>query len=206
MSFSKRHALLLLGSTCIGGTAALLAGCQPTPTPSSSAANTYQAPYHATGYTGGGNRGSGSSAGGGGSSSGSSSSGSSSSGSSSSGSSSGSSSSGSSSSGSSSSGSSSSSGGGWNGSDRRLKQKVVRIGTSGKGVPLYRFQYIWGGPHYVGVMAQDLFLSNPDAVATDAHGFFKVNYDRLGLPFETWKDHKRRRARSRRSDVLAADA
>jgi outer membrane protein OmpA-like peptidoglycan-associated protein len=83
-------------------------------------------------------------------------------------------------------------GGGW--SDRRLKRNIVRIGESACGLPLYRFQYIWGGPEYVGVMAQDLIALRPDALILDDSGYFRVDYDKLGFPMRTLEDHKARLA------------
>jgi hypothetical protein len=70
-------------------------------------------------------------------------------------------------------------GGGW--SDRRLKRAVRRLGASPSGLPLYSFQYAWGGPRYVGVMAQDMLRLRPDAVICDASGYMRVDYDRLDV-------------------------
>jgi hypothetical protein len=61
-------------------------------------------------------------------------------------------------------------------------------------LPLYRFQYVWGGPDYVGVMAQDLLALRPDAVSLDESGYYRVNYDRLGFPLQTFEDYQRRLA------------
>lgn len=76
-------------------------------------------------------------------------------------------------------------GGGTPPSDRRLKQHIRHIHTLGNGIKLYSFQYIWGGPHYVGVMAQDLLETHPDAVILDEKGYYRVHYDRLGLEMTT---------------------
>src|SRR6202790_1067720 len=65
-------------------------------------------------------------------------------------------------------------------SDRRLKQHVKRAGALPNGLPLYSFQYIWGGPTFVGVMAQDVLRVMPDAVVTDPDGFYRVDYEMLG--------------------------
>ena len=70
-------------------------------------------------------------------------------------------------------------GAGW--SDRRLKRAVRRIGRSPSGLPLYSFQYVWGGPRYEGVMAQDLLKLRPDAVIRDPSGYYKVDYSRLDV-------------------------
>ncbi|MDR9807777.1 tail fiber domain-containing protein [Rhizobium hidalgonense] len=71
-------------------------------------------------------------------------------------------------------------GGGWN-SDRRLKTQVRRIGTSPAGIPVYVFRYVWGGPLFVGTMAQDLLLIRPDAVMQTASGYYMVNYSVLDI-------------------------
>ncbi|WP_260692563.1 tail fiber domain-containing protein [Rhizobium laguerreae] len=87
---------------------------------------------------------------------------------------------GSGSSGSSGSSSSSSSSGGW-GSDRRLKTDIRRLGTSAEGIPVYAFRYIWGGPLFVGTMAQDLLAIRPEAVIETASGYYMVDYDKLDI-------------------------
>ncbi|MDH6275443.1 hypothetical protein M2311_005543 [Rhizobium leguminosarum] len=76
-------------------------------------------------------------------------------------------------------GGSSSSGGGW--SDRRLKTDIRRLGTSALGVPVYAFRYIWGGPLFVGTMAQDLLAIRPEAVIATGSGYYMVDYDRLDI-------------------------
>jgi hypothetical protein len=70
-------------------------------------------------------------------------------------------------------------GGGW--SDRRLKRDLVRMGVSPSGLPIYTFQYVWGGPRYIGVMAQDLLKLRPDAVILDESGYYKVDYARIDV-------------------------
>jgi hypothetical protein len=70
-------------------------------------------------------------------------------------------------------------GGGW--SDRRLKRDIVRLGVSPSGLPIYAFRYVWGGPRYIGVMAQDLLKLRPDAVILDESGYYKVDYSRIDV-------------------------
>lgn len=48
-------------------------------------------------------------------------------------------------------------------SDRRLKRDIRRTGTH-KGLPLYRFKYLWSDQVYEGVMADEVFHVKPDAV------------------------------------------
>lgn len=71
--------------------------------------------------------------------------------------------------------------GGWDGSDRRLKTEIRRIGTSPSGIPVYIFRYVWGGPLFIGTMAQDLLLIRPEAVMQTASGYYMVNYAKLDI-------------------------
>ncbi|MGO7956252.1 tail fiber domain-containing protein [Rhizobium leguminosarum] len=91
------------------------------------------------------------------------------------------------SSGSSSSSSSSSTGGSW--SDRRLKTDIRRLGTSAEGIPVYAFRYIWGGPLFVGTMAQDLLSIRPEAVIETASGYYMVDYDKLDIAMISLPEH-----------------
>lgn len=61
-------------------------------------------------------------------------------------------------------------------SDARLKTNVVRIGSTDAGQPIYSYQYIWGGPTHIGVMAQE---SPQDAVSMHESGFMMVDYSRV---------------------------
>ena len=73
-------------------------------------------------------------------------------------------------------------------SDRRLKKNIQYLITNQSGIKLYRFQYIWGSTEYVGVMAQDLIGTYPDALSVDSYGYFLVNYDVLGLTMLTYDE------------------
>ena len=68
----------------------------------------------------------------------------------------------------------------------RLKHDVVLIGRLDDGLGYYRFVYNGGHTAYVGVMAQEVERVAPEAVTLGADGYFRVNYDLLGLPFETY--------------------
>jgi hypothetical protein len=46
--------------------------------------------------------------------------------------------------------------GGFMMSDRRFKRDVKRVGSTAGGTPLYRFRYIFGGPEFIGVMADEV--------------------------------------------------
>lgn len=64
-------------------------------------------------------------------------------------------------------------------SDRRSKVSISRVGTGWRGLPLYLFRYVWGGPHRVGVMAQDVARVLPEAVH-DLGRLLVVDYRKLG--------------------------
>lgn len=61
-------------------------------------------------------------------------------------------------------------------SDRRLKTNIERLGEMASGLPVYAFDYVWGGPRQVGVMADEARLLFPDAVLEHASGFLMVDY------------------------------
>ena len=62
-------------------------------------------------------------------------------------------------------------------SDERLKEDIHKIGESDSGFPLYTFRYKWEGPMsmHIGVMAQDVEKSRPEAVIHTPHGMM-VDY------------------------------
>lgn len=62
-------------------------------------------------------------------------------------------------------------------SDRRLKTDIARVGTLDNGLPVYRYRYKAGGPIHIGLMADDVEVVHPDAVATMDNGFKAVRYD-----------------------------
>ena len=68
-----------------------------------------------------------------------------------------------------------------NPSDRRLKRDVVQIGRHADGFGIYRFRYAWGDTHYVGVMAQEVRETRPEAVVVGDGGYLRVNYAALGM-------------------------
>ena len=71
-------------------------------------------------------------------------------------------------------------------SDRRLKTDIAELGETDDGIKLYSWKYksdlvtTW-----VGVMAQDLETTHPEALVTGADGFYRVNYSRLGVQMMT---------------------
>lgn len=66
-------------------------------------------------------------------------------------------------------------------SDRRLKTDISQTGVASNGLPLYRFRYLDGTQYYEGVMAQDVLEYMPEAVLVGADGYYRVDYEPLGL-------------------------
>jgi hypothetical protein len=61
-------------------------------------------------------------------------------------------------------------------SDRRVKKNIRMIGRLDNGLPLYRFEYLWGGGERVGLMAQDVEKLRPWAVR-EIGGVKAVHYE-----------------------------
>ncbi len=75
-------------------------------------------------------------------------------------------------------------------SDIRLKRDIEALGTLSNGLTLYRFKYLWSDTDMVGVMAQEVLNVAPEAVITGEDGFYRVNYEKLGISmmtFDEWK-------------------
>jgi hypothetical protein len=74
-------------------------------------------------------------------------------------------------------------GGGFKGSDIRLKQNIERVGTDERTqLPVYEFEYkSTPGERFRGVMAHEVEVNFPDAVITRADGYKAVFYERLGM-------------------------
>jgi outer membrane immunogenic protein len=70
-------------------------------------------------------------------------------------------------------------------SDARLKRDITLIGHLDDGLGLYSFRYLWSDTVYVGVMAQEVAATRPDAAARGADGYLRVNYGKLGLQMRT---------------------
>ncbi len=78
-------------------------------------------------------------------------------------------------------------------SDRRLKRDIVKVSELEGGIGLYRYHYVWGGPEYVGVMAQELLAKKPDAVLIGSDGFYRVDYGKLGthlMTMQQWQAYR----------------
>lgn len=65
-------------------------------------------------------------------------------------------------------------------SDMRLKTGIKPAGRDASGFRLYRYRYVWGGPEWIGVMAQEVAETRPDAIVS-VNGWLAVDYARLGL-------------------------
>jgi len=61
-------------------------------------------------------------------------------------------------------------------SDRRLKESVKKVGKLDNGQPVYSYRYKGGGPIQLGLMAQNVKKTNPDAVKTMPGGMMAVDY------------------------------
>jgi len=80
-------------------------------------------------------------------------------------------------------------GGGGRRSDVNLKQDIVPLARLDNGLELCRFRYKDGDPTiYVGVMAQDVQKIDPKSVWRAGDGYLRVDYDRIGVKFMTWKE------------------
>ena len=58
---------------------------------------------------------------------------------------------------------------------------------SRNGIGFYRFSYNGSDKAYVGVMAQDVQLIEPDAVTQGRDGYLRVFYDKVGVEFQTYE-------------------
>jgi hypothetical protein len=76
--------------------------------------------------------------------------------------------------------------GGGRRSDIRLKHDIVLLDYLDNGLGFYRFSYNGSTKAYVGVMAQEVQRVMPEAVARGRDGYLMVDYDKLGLKFESY--------------------
>jgi hypothetical protein len=71
------------------------------------------------------------------------------------------------------------------GSDINIKENIYQIGKLTNGFPLYAFEYkpeyrdTWGHGIQIGVMAQDIELTLPEAVSIHPDGYKLVDYDKV---------------------------
>lgn len=77
------------------------------------------------------------------------------------------------------------------GSDVRLKENISYLYTTDNDIKIYSFNYIGSPAKLVGVMAQDLLGTQFEhCVITHEDGFYRVNYDGLGLKMASYEDYK----------------
>jgi hypothetical protein len=62
------------------------------------------------------------------------------------------------------------------------------LGHLDNGLGYYRFSYLGSGKTYVGVIAQEVQAVMPGVVKRGNDGYLRVNYDRLGITFLTYRD------------------
>ena len=73
------------------------------------------------------------------------------------------------------------------GSDPRIKENCVRIGTHRLGIGIYLFDYkpeyrdAWGHGRQFGVMSDEVEMVMPEAVTVHPDGYKVVNYTMLGI-------------------------
>jgi hypothetical protein len=65
--------------------------------------------------------------------------------------------------------------GGFMPSSRAVKRRIKRLGKTPGGTPIYSFQYVWGGPQQIGVMADE---APPEAVV-NIDGAIYVDYSKV---------------------------
>lgn len=66
-------------------------------------------------------------------------------------------------------------------SDRRLKRDIRKVGALADGLGIYVWRYIWGGPEYRGVMADEVAALRPWALGPKVMGeYMTVDYSKLG--------------------------
>lgn len=70
------------------------------------------------------------------------------------------------------------------GSDRRIKENIVKLGESISGLGIYKFNYIGKAKQYIGTMADEVMKINPKAVFTMDNGFYGVYYDLIDVDFK----------------------
>ena len=67
-------------------------------------------------------------------------------------------------------------------SDRRLKENIKPLGEE-NGHNVYEFNYVGLDQKYVGVMADEVEKTHPEAVKTMENGFLGVDYGKIGVEF-----------------------
>jgi hypothetical protein len=64
-------------------------------------------------------------------------------------------------------------------SDRRLKKNIFKVGELPNGLNLYQYRYINDAGPYIGVMADEVELVQPEALGPVVDGYMTVDYDKI---------------------------
>ena len=64
-------------------------------------------------------------------------------------------------------------------SDARLKDNIKRVGQTDSGLPIYTYTYKGSNIPMMGVMAQEVMQTNPDAVSKHESGYLMVDYSKV---------------------------
>jgi len=69
-------------------------------------------------------------------------------------------------------------------SSKKAKDNIVKIGESIQGHNIYKFSYKGSPQRYVGVIAEEIQQTKPEAVVTMPSGVLGVNYDLIDVNFK----------------------
>ena len=69
-------------------------------------------------------------------------------------------------------------------SSKKVKDNIVKIGESIQGYNVYKFSYKGSPRRYVGVIAEEIQQTKPEAVVTMPSGIIGVNYDLIDVNFK----------------------
>ena len=69
-------------------------------------------------------------------------------------------------------------------SDIRLKEDIKKIGQSIDGHNIYKFKYLDDDREFIGVMAQEVIKTHPNAVIKLNSGYYGVDYSQLDVDFK----------------------
>lgn len=64
-------------------------------------------------------------------------------------------------------------------SDRRLKTNIEKVGELANGLGVYVYNYLAGAVRYVGVMADEVKLIQPEALGPEVAGYMTVDYRKV---------------------------
>ena len=90
-------------------------------------------------------------------------------------------------------------------SDVAFKHSIVLLGRLDNGLGFYRFAYNGSNQVYVGVLAQEVQKVMPKAVERGQDGYLRVDYNMLGLRFQTYRQWIASHAQVPRSEKSKGD-